>query len=133
MTGDNEAQRHNQCVSSEKHDCEVSRAGFEAIYQRAVTMEDDMADDEAERRLDELRERVNLAVMRDRLKTSERRNALLRWICYVTAASVFVATLFIWNFADHPREAAILGLLYAAVAFCIALLAVRVVRRFWNP
>jgi hypothetical protein len=94
-------------------------------------MEDDMADDEAERRLDELRERVNLAVMRDRLRTAERRQAVLRWICYVVAAITFVVTAFVRDFINHPREASILGLLCAAVTFCIALLVVRAIRGFW--
>ena len=94
-------------------------------------MEDDLADDEAERRLDELRERVNLAVMRDRLRTTERRQAVLRWVCYGVAAIVFVITLFVWDFLNHPKEASVFGILFAAVAFCVALLVVRAIRGVW--
>jgi hypothetical protein len=99
-------------------------------------MEDDMADGEAEdgeaeRRLDELRERVNLAFMRERMKTAARRQALLRWICLLVATIVFVVTLFVRDFLHYPKEASILGLLCAAVVFCIALLIVRAIRRFW--
>jgi hypothetical protein len=68
-----------------------------------MIMDGAMADEGAERRLDELRERVNMAVKRDRSVTAKRMLGLLRRMCYVVAAIVFVVTLFVLDFIYHPK------------------------------
>jgi hypothetical protein len=88
--------------------------------------DDDMADEESERHLDDLRDRVNLSAKgrRDRLMAAKRKLMVLRRICYVVAAIVFVVALFVLVFVEHPMETSIVGLLCAAVVFCIAILAI---------
>jgi len=86
-----------------------------------------MEDKELEQRLDDLRDRVNTAAGRDRL----RKLARLRGACYIVAAAVFIATLFFQVFAGQPLEAFVLGLLFAAVAFCVAIFIAWIIKRIW--
>jgi hypothetical protein len=88
--------------------------------------EDDMDPEEPERRLDDLRDRVNLSAraQREGLMTTKRKLMALRRICYVVAAIVFIVALFILVFVEHLMETSILGLFCAAVVFCIAIVAV---------
>jgi len=97
--------------------------------------EDDIGDEKSERRLDDLRDRVNLSARgrRDKLMTAKRKLMVLRRMCYVVAAIVFVVALFVLIFVEHPMEVSILGLLCAAVVFCIAILAVVwAITGFWT-
>jgi hypothetical protein len=86
-----------------------------------------MIEEELEQRLDELRDRMNTAAGRDKL----RKLAVLRGACYVVAAIVFIVTMFARDFTGHPVEASILGLLFAAVAFCVASFIAWIIKRIW--
>ena len=96
--------------------------------------DDDMAEEESKRRLDDLRDRLNLSARgrRDRLMAADQKLVGLRRICYFVAVIVFVVTSIASDFAKYPIEASIFGLFCATVAFFIASLVVWAIRRFWT-
>ena len=96
--------------------------------------DDDMAEEESKRRLDDLRDRLNLSNRGrlDRLVAANRKLVGLRRICYFVAIIVCVVALIASDFAKYPVEASIFGLFCATVAFFIASLVVWAIRRFWT-
>jgi hypothetical protein len=91
---------------------------------------DYLTDEEVERRLDELRNRLNANDRPKRSTAAEPLMVVLRSLCYVVAAIVFVVALILFDFINQPVEASILALLCAAAAFCITSLIVWAVKKF---
>ena len=84
-----------------------------------------LTDEEAERRLDELRSRIALKAHG---KKPPRRFEI-NWISYIAAAVVFVALLIIRDFINNPQQASLIAIAGAAVFFCAVNLILWMIRK----
>ena len=106
----------------------------EFLFETTIMVDDDMAEQESKRALDELRDRLirSAGGRRDKLITRDRKLVVLHRISYFVALIVFVVALVVSDFDAHPIEAAIFGFICAAVVLLIAILIVWAIGRFWT-
>lgn len=106
----------------------------EFLFETTIMVDDDMAEQESKRALDELRDRLirSAGGRHDKLITTDRKLVVLHRISYFVALIVFVVASIASGFDEHPIEASIFGFICAAVALLIAILIVWAISRFWT-
>jgi len=97
-------------------------------------VDDDMAEQESKRALDELRDRLirSAGGRHNKLIATDRKLVGLHRISYFVALIVFVVASIASGFDEHPIEAAIFGFICAAVALLVAILIVWAISKFWT-